>query len=78
MLQEKRIIHRTKEDTHDMNALSVVDRGIQNIKKRLAESLAAQHGEWAERLAIVTKQYNNTQHPTIRGEPAEFNTEAMM
>ena len=75
MLQEKRIIHRTKEDTHDMNALSVVDRGIQNIKKRLAESLAAQHGEWAERLAIVTKQYNNTQHPTIRGEPAEFNTE---
>ena len=75
MLLEKNIIHRTKEDTHDMNALSLVDRSIQNIKKRLAESLSKEHGEWVERLPIVTKQYNNTQHPTIRGEPAEFNNQ---
>jgi hypothetical protein len=72
MLEEKDIIHRSKSDKFDMNALSVVDRVIQTLKKRLAENLAANKGQWVQRLHVVTKQYNNTQHPTIRGEPAEF------
>ena len=72
MLQEKGIIHRSKTDKYDMNPLSVIDRVIQTIKKRLAESLSANPGSWAQRLNVVTRQYNNTQHPTIRGEPAEF------
>ena len=72
MLEEKNIIHRSKSDKADKNALSIVDRVIQTLKKRLAENLAANKGEWAQRLNTVTRQYNNTQHSTIRGEPAEF------
>ena len=72
LLEDRNIIHRTKSDTHDMNSLSVVDRVIQNIKKRLAESLAGKKGAWAERLPLVIKQYNSTEHPAIHGEPREF------
>ena len=72
LLEQKGIIRRTKVNKYDTNPLSVIDRAIQTIKKRLAESLAANPGSWPQRLHVVTKQYNNTQHPTIRGEPAEF------
>ena len=72
LLEDKGVIHRTKSDTHDMNSLSVVDRVIQTLKKRLAESLAAKKGEWAQRLPVVIKQYNATQHPSIHGEPDDF------
>ena len=72
LLESKGIIHRTKSDSHDMNSLSVVDRVIQTIKKRLAESLASKKGEWAQRLPVIVKQYNATQHPTIHGEPDDF------
>ena len=72
LLESKGIIHRTKSDTHDMNSLSVVDRVIQTLKKRLAESLAGKKGEWAQRLPVVIKQYNSTQHPAIHGEPDDF------
>ena len=72
LLESKGIVHRTKGDTHDMNSLSVVDRVIQTIKKRLAESLAGKKGEWAQRLPTVIKQYNATQHPAIHGEPDDF------
>ena len=75
MLEEKGIIHRSKSDTHDMNILTVIDRAIQNVKRRLAENLAAKSGEWVQRLNVVTRQYNNTIHPTIRGEPADFGKE---
>ena len=72
MLEQKGIIHKSKPDKYDINPLSVVDRAIQTIKKRLAESLAANPGSWPQRLHVVTRQYNNTQHPTIRSAPAEF------
>ena len=72
LLESKDIIHRTKSDSHDMNSLSVVDRVIQTIKKRLAESLASKKGEWAQRLPVIVKQYNATQHPAIHGEPDDF------
>ena len=72
MLEQEGIIHRSKTDKFDMNSLSAVDRVIHNLKKRFAENLAANPGSWAQRLHVVTRQYNNTQHSTIRGEPAEF------
>ena len=72
LLDDKGIVHRTKSDTHDMNSLSVIDRVLQTLKKRLAESLAAKKGEWAQRLPVVIRQYNATQHPAIHGEPDDF------
>ena len=35
MLEKKGIVHRSKQDKNDMNALAVVDRALQNIRKRL-------------------------------------------
>ena len=55
MLEEKDIIHRSKSEKFDMNALSVVDRVIQTLKKRLAENLAANKSEWVQRLHVVPK-----------------------
>ncbi len=49
ILEEKGIMLRIKTDKYDMNPLSVVDRAIQTIKKRLAESLASNPGSWAQR-----------------------------
>ena len=40
LLDKKGITHRSKSDAHDMNALSVIDRAIQNIKRTLVEKLA--------------------------------------
>ena len=67
LLDEKGIVHRTKE-TGDVNALAVLDRFIQTFKKRLAESLAANKGEWADRVPEVVRQYNETPHQTIFDE----------
>ena len=72
LLESKNIVHRTKSESHDMNALAVVDRVIQTIKKRLAESLSTKKGEWAQRLHEVIAQYNATQHPAVHGEPQDF------
>jgi hypothetical protein len=53
LLDAKGIIRRTK-DPRDVNALAAVDRAIQNLKQRLAESLSADPGEWASRIKEVT------------------------
>ena len=76
MLDAKGIIRRTK-DPQDVNALGVVDRAIQNLKKRLAESLSAEEGEWASRIKEVVKQYNATPHETVHGEPEEVRKNAV-
>ena len=54
-----------------MNALGVVDRAIQNLKKRLAESLSAEEGQWASRIKEVVAAYNSTPHEAVHGEPEE-------
>ena len=66
--------HRTK-DPQDLNALSLVDRVIQTLKRRLAQSLAAKgkSAPWPSRVAQVVAQYNATYHPAIRDEPEDFN-----
>ena len=68
LLDQKDIVHRVKI-RFDPNTLAVVDRVIQNLKKRLAESLAESPGEWADRLPEVVRQYNDTGHETLHGEP---------
>ena len=64
LMRERQIVHRMK-DPSDVNALAAVDRFIQTIKKRLAESLASEKGEWADRVAEVVRQYNESPHETL-------------
>jgi hypothetical protein len=47
----------------------VVDRAIQSLKRKLAESLSAEPGEWATRIKEVVAAYNSTPHATVHGEP---------
>ena len=70
LLDEKNIIRKTK-DPADANALGVVDRAIQTIKTKLAESLSEEPGEWASRIKEVVSAYNSTPHATVHGEPEE-------
>ncbi len=70
LLDAKGIIRRTK-DPRDTNALGVVDRVIQNLKQRLAESLSADPGQWAQRIKEVISAYHSTLHITAHGEPEE-------
>ena len=70
LLDAKGIIRRTK-DPRDTNALGVVDRVIQNLKQRLAESLSEDPGQWAQRIKEVVSAYNSTPHSTAHGEPEE-------
>jgi hypothetical protein len=70
LLDAKAITRRTK-DPRDVNALGVVDRLIQNLKTRLAQSLSADPGEWASRIKDVTAAYNETPHETTHGQPSE-------
>jgi ribosomal protein S21 len=60
LLDASGIIRKTK-DPNDANALGVVDRAIQTLKKKLAES----------RILDVVKAYNSTPHAAIHGEPEE-------
>ena len=73
MLDAKSIIRRVK-DPQDTNALGVIDRAIQNIKTRLAESLSAEPGEWSVRLRDSVAAYNSTPHATVHGEPQDVRT----
>ena len=68
LLEQEDIVHRQKIK-FDMNPLAVADRVIQNLKKRLAESLAETPGEWADRLPDVVRAYNETPHETLHNEP---------
>ncbi len=70
LLDDRGIIRKTK-DPADANALGVVDRAIQTLKKKLAESLSEEPGEWASRIQDVAKAYNSTPHAAIHGEPEE-------
>ena len=74
LLEEKNITHRTKGEKYDPNVLAVVDRAIQNLKARLAESLADEPGEWAQRIHDVVRQYNATEHSTVHDAPKEIAT----
>ena len=72
LLEDRNIIHRTKREKYDVNVLAVVDRVIQNIKLRLAESLAENPGEWAERLPEIIQSYNKTENEAVHDAPKEI------
>jgi len=74
LFEEKGVTHRVKGEKYDPNALAVVDRVIQSLKKRLAESLADDPGEWATRVHDVVRQYNATEHSTVYDAPKEIST----
>ena len=72
LLEARQIVHRTKEPS-DVNALAAVDRFIQTLKKRLAESLASKKGQWEDRVAEIVRQYNESPHETLFDEaPADL------
>ena len=71
LLDRAGITQKMRSDPHDVNALAVLDRAIQNLKKRLAESLSERPGEWSQRVAEVVEQYNKTPHETLLGEPPD-------
>ncbi len=70
LLVKKKIAQAFKS-VGDVNALGVIDRAIQTLKKKLAESLSEEPGEWASRIKDVVKAYNSTPHATVHGEPEE-------
>ena len=59
------------KDPRDVKAIAMVDRVIQNLKTRRAESLSEEPGQWATRIKEVVAVYNKTSHSTIHGEPGE-------
>ena len=71
LMAAQHVTHRVKSDKNDLNALSVCDRVVQNLKTRISESLSENPGQWADRLAGVVSAYNQTPHETLHGEPPE-------
>ena len=73
LLQEKSIVHTTRDSKYDVNALGVIDRTIQNFKLRLAKRIAADGGEWGDSgvLKTITDGYNATDHSAVHGEPRD-------
>jgi hypothetical protein len=74
VMESEGLAHRD-HDPADANVTAVLDRAIMNLKRRLAQSLAAKGraAPWPSRVAQVVQQYNNTYHPAIRDEPEDFN-----
>jgi len=67
-LKDRGIGHWTKS-TLDKNALAVVDRIIQALKKTIARMMAKKPGgTWVSFLDEAVKAYNETPHSTLHGE----------
>jgi hypothetical protein len=73
LLQEKSIVHTTRDSKYDVNALGVIDKTIQNFKLRLTKRIAADGGEWGDAgvLKNITDGYNATDHSAVHGEPKD-------
>ena len=74
LMAEIGIVHQTRTEKHDMNVLAIVDRVIQNLKNRMAETMAAEGGAWEDRLKQITDSYNATDHSAMHGEPRNVAT----
>jgi hypothetical protein len=71
MLFEKGIAHRTKAPG-DVNALGVVDRAIQTLKKKLAELSSTSKRTWPDLLQQAVSALNRTPKPKVlHGESPE-------
>ena len=68
LLDEKDIVHR-KKGLGDLNALSIVDRAMQQFKLRMSQNLTDKKGAWPNRVADVVAQQNKAFHSAVRGRP---------
>ena len=60
-LPDGKLVHVTKQ-ANDKNAISIVDRSIQTLKKDLAAEIADEGGRWDSKLEAVTNSYNARPH----------------
>ena len=63
-------VHRTKRP-EDRNAIAVVDRGIQTLKKDLATRVARKGGQWSDHFEWAAGAYNARPHETAHGAPED-------
>ena len=61
-------VYRTKR-LEDRNAIAVVDRGIQTLKKDLATRVARKGGQWSDHFQQTASAYNARPHETVHGAP---------
>ena len=66
----KEAVHRTKRP-EDRNAIAVVDRGIQTLKKDLATRVARKGGQWSDHFERAVGAYNARPHETVHGAPED-------
>ena len=62
-------VHRTKRP-EDRNAIAVVDRGIQTLKKDLATRVARKGGQWSDHFERAAGAYNARGHG-VQGPPGQ-------
>ena len=63
-------VRRTKRP-EDRNAIGVVDRGIQTLKKDLATRVARKGGQWSDHFERAAGAYNARPHETVHGAPED-------
>ena len=63
-------MHRTKRP-ENRNAIAVVDRGIQTLKKDLATRVARKGGQWSDHFERAAGAYNARPHETAHGAPQD-------
>ena len=63
-------VRRTKRP-EDRNAIAVVDRGIQTLKKDLATRVARKGGQWSDHFQQTASAYNARPHETVHGAPED-------
>ena len=63
-------VYRQK-DVSDRNAIAVIDRGIQSVKRDLAGRVAKGAKDWSVEIGKVTNAYNNKPHEAVHGPPAQ-------
>ena len=63
-------VRRTKR-FEDRNAIAVVDRGIQTLKKDLATRVARKGGQWSDHFERAAGAYNARPHETAHGAPED-------
>ncbi len=69
-LPDRKLIHVAKQ-ANDKNAIAVIDRGIQTIKKDISADIADGGGRWDEKIEAVTNSYNDRPHSQTIVAPGE-------
>jgi hypothetical protein len=56
----------------DKNAIAVLDRNMQSLKRDLAGQTAKQGGDWSVQIGKVAAAHNQKPHDAVRGPPAQI------